>query len=270
MTERIRPPAEEVKSCCAALYASDWARLLLGDSFHPGGLTLTERLGELLRLQPGDNVLDVAAGRGTSALHLAWRFGCRVVGLDFGGRNVAAASEAAAQAGLADRVCFAAGDAERLGFAGDAFDAVICECAFCTFPDKHAAAAEFARVLRPGGRVGLSDLTRSGRLPSPLDGLLAWVACIADARPVEDYVTYLTTAGVAPDLIESHDVALGELIEGIRGKLLAAELLVKLRKLDLPGVDFNHAKLLARSAADAVQTGQLGYALIVATKGSST
>ena len=50
---------------------------------------------------------------------------------------------------------------------------VVCECAFCTFPDKSRAAAEFARVLRSGGRVGISDLTRSGELPGELDGLLA-------------------------------------------------------------------------------------------------
>jgi arsenite methyltransferase len=68
MAEPLRPAADEVKACCAALYESDWARLLLGDSLHPGGLALTERLGSLLGLGPGDRVLDVACGPGTSAL----------------------------------------------------------------------------------------------------------------------------------------------------------------------------------------------------------
>jgi len=63
--------AEEVKSCCAALYESDWARLLLGDSFHPGGMALTKHLGATLGLRPGLRVLDVASGKGTSALALA-------------------------------------------------------------------------------------------------------------------------------------------------------------------------------------------------------
>src|SRR5205823_12263086 len=76
-TAREAAPAE-LKSCCANLYETDVARLLLGDSFHPGGLALTERLGQLLRLCPDDVVLDVAAGRGTSAVHLAKLFGCRV------------------------------------------------------------------------------------------------------------------------------------------------------------------------------------------------
>jgi hypothetical protein len=53
-----------VKSCCADLYASDWARLLLGDSLHPGGAALTGRLGRLMELGPGTRMLDVAAGMG--------------------------------------------------------------------------------------------------------------------------------------------------------------------------------------------------------------
>ena len=48
MTTPTSQASQEVKSCCAALYSSDWARLLLGDSFHPGGLALTERLGTRL------------------------------------------------------------------------------------------------------------------------------------------------------------------------------------------------------------------------------
>lgn len=57
-------------------------------------------------------------------------------------------------------------------------------------------ASEITRVLRPGGRLGLSDLARSGPLPAELEGLLAWIACIADAQPVDRYVEYLATAGL--------------------------------------------------------------------------
>jgi cyclopropane fatty-acyl-phospholipid synthase-like methyltransferase len=67
--------AADLKACCATLYESDWAKLLLGDSFHPGGLQLTERLGTMLQLQPGMVVLDVASWPGSSALFLAERFG---------------------------------------------------------------------------------------------------------------------------------------------------------------------------------------------------
>jgi len=259
--------AEEVKSCCAALYESDWARLLLGDSFHPGGMALTKHLGATLGLRPGLRVLDVASGKGTSAIALAREFGCAIVGVDLGPANVRDASAAAARAGLGERVRFARGDAERLPFDDASFDAVICECAFCTFPDKRAAASEFARVLRPGGRVGLSDLTRVGAVPPELAGLLAWVACIADARPLDEYVGYLNGAGLSVGIVEPHDAALSQLVGGIRTKLLGAEMLVKLKKLTLPGaIDFAAAKGMVRAAAAAIGEGKLGYAIVVATK----
>jgi len=258
--------ATTLKTCCAALYESDWARLLLGESFHPGGLALTERLGELLDLGLGRRLLDVAAGRGTSAIFLAQRFGCEVVGVDYGAEMVTGATALAEETGVADRVRFEQGDAERLRFADGTFDAVICECAFCTFPDKPAAAAEFARLLRPGGRVGLSDLTRVGSLPSELETLLAWITCIADARPIGDYISYLEDAGFVTDRVEPHNAALAGMIKNVQTKLLGAELLVKLRKIDLPEADFDQAKALARSAAETVQRGGLGYGLIVATK----
>lgn len=256
----------DIKACCAALYESDWARLLLGDSFHPGGLALTERLGQLLDLQPGWRVLDVAAGKGTSAIFLAQRFGCQIVGVDYGLDSVKAATDQAAKAGVSQLVYFEQGDAERLRFPVGSFDAVLCECAFCTFPDKVTAATEFARVLRPGGRIGLSDLTRSGPLPPTLEGLLAWIACLADARPVEEYTAYIEQAGLTVEQVEPHNAALGELVRTVQSKLLSAEVLVKLKQLDLPGANFDQAKSLARAAAEAVRRGQLGYTLLVASK----
>src|SRR5262245_56933568 len=89
--------AAAVKACCADMYAGDWAQLLLGDSLHPGGAALTERLGDLLGLGPGARVLDVASGRGGSAIHLARHFGSSVLGVDYGVRNVRRARDDAAR-----------------------------------------------------------------------------------------------------------------------------------------------------------------------------
>ncbi len=258
--------ADELKACCAAVYASDWARLLLGESFHPGGLALTERLGTLLDLGPGKRVLDIAAGQGTSAIFLAQRFGCEVIGVEYGTELIRAAARAAEAAGVAGWVRFEQGDAEYLAFADGQFDAVICECAFCTFPNKRAAAREFARVLRPGGSIGLTDLTRSGEVPAELQSLLAWIACIADALSVEEYVHYLEDAELTVEHIESHDQALGTLVQDVRMKLLGAEFLVKLKHIDVPSVGFDQAKSLARAAAEAVKAGRFGYTLIISTK----
>src|SRR5260370_18027619 len=79
-----------IKQCCAAVYDSDAVKLLLGNSLHPGGTELTERLGRMLNLEPRNRVLDVAAGRGARALALAARFGCEVVGLSYSRRNLEA------------------------------------------------------------------------------------------------------------------------------------------------------------------------------------
>lgn len=274
MNERLDPSVsrepgepEDLKTCCAALYQSDLARLLLGETFHPGGEALTLRLGELLQLGPESRVLDVASGQGTSAFVLAQRFGCQVIGIDYGTSAVQQASARARELGLGHLVSFQQGDAERLPLPDATFDALLCECAFCTFPEKAAAAVEFRRVLKPGGHVGLSDLTRSGEVPQELQGLLAWIVCIASAQPVERYVQILSRAGLFIEVCESHDEALSELVREIQGKLLGAELLLKLKQIELPStLDFAQAKALAKAAAAAVRAGLFGYMALLAAK----
>ena len=265
-TTRVRPEHEQVKQCCARLYESDLTRFLLGDSVHPGGLQLTGQLGRMLGLSPASRVLDVACGKGTTAVFLAKEFGCEVFGIDYGDQNVAAA-RSLAQAGHVDsRVQFDRSDAENLPFSDGSFDAVICECAFCTFPDKAASAKEFFRVLRRGGHVGISDLTRAEILPNDLDGLLAWIACIGDAQTVEGYAAFLEHAGFSVDSIEQQNNALKEMADQVRIKLLGAEIMTGLNKLHLPDVDLGAAKRMASSAMAAVKQGQLGYVLIRAAK----
>jgi arsenite methyltransferase len=257
---------QSVKQCCAVFYGSGLARQLLGDSFHPGGTHLTDRLGQLTQLTRDSRVLDVAAGRGTSAFRLAQTFGCEVVGVDLSEDNVKLASEDASTRGVANRVSFRLADAEKLPFETHTFDAILCECAFCTFPAKQAAAGEFFRVLRPGGRVGLSDLTKTaGPLPE-LDGLLSWIACIGAAQPVESYAETLRRAGLTIESIESHGYALIEMVRRIQGKLLGAEIAVSLKKVDIPGVNIPDAKRFAQAALSAFKNAKLGYALIGGVK----
>ena len=260
---------EHEKQCCARLYESDLTRFLLGDSFHPGGLGMTGRLGRMLGLSPASRVLDVACGKGTTAVFLAKEFGCNVFGIDYGDQSVVAARSLAQSEHVDARVQFERGDAETLPFPDGSFDAVICECAFCTFPNKATSAREFFRVLRRGGHVGISDLTRETVLPEELDGLIAWIACIGDAQTVEGYTHFLQDAGFSVGSIEQQNYALEEMVNRIRIKLLGAEIMTGLNKLQLPGVDLGAAKRMAGSAMAAVKRGKLGYALICATKPDS-
>ena len=258
--------AADVKSCCADLYSSDLARLVVGETFHPGGLELTGRLGSLLELDPSKLVLDVASGIGTSAVHLAATFGCRVTGVDLSSGNVERAAAAAEAAGVAHLVSFRQADAEGLPFPDASFDAVICECAFCTFPGKSAATSEMARVLRRGGVVGISDLTRKGELPNELRGALAWISCLGDAGPVEEYRDYLEDAGLSWVGMEDHDRSLLDLVDQIRLRLLGASIALELKRIPGVGADLASAKAMAASAIAEIGAGRVGYSILVAAR----
>ncbi len=266
MSESVLTDAAGLKQCCANAYGSDAAKYLLGESFHPGGVELTIELAGMLNLTAKSVLLDVASGKGTSAYAVAERFGCRVIGIDLSEANVAEANAQAVKRGLSDRVQFTLADAEELPFEPSGFDAILCECAFCTFPDKTKAASEFSRVLRAGGRVGISDLTR---VPDPLpelDGLLAWIACIGDAQPLERYAAWLVGAGFCVEAGITRNDCLHKMVEQIRGKLLLADIMIGLKKLQLPGLDIRQAKEFATAAKRAIESKKLGYALLVGQK----
>ncbi len=268
MTEVSQTESAVVKQCCANIYGSEAARYLLGDSFHPGGLRLTEEIGLLLSLGPESLVLDVASGKGTSAIFLAEKFGCKVIGIDLSERNVTDANAAAASHGVSSLVTFRLGDAEALPFTAGIFDAILCECAFCTFPSKQLAASEFERVLKDGGRVGISDITKDKLSIPGLDGLLAWIACIGDAQSLQRYADWLSSTGLVIQVAEQRSHYLREMVQGIRSKLLVAEIMIGLKKLDIPGLDLGKAKAFSSAAQEAIAAGYLGYGIVVATKNS--
>jgi ubiquinone/menaquinone biosynthesis C-methylase UbiE len=259
------PASAEVKACCADAYSRDAVELLLGDSYHPGGLALTRRLAGALGLRPGWRVVDVASGPGTTARLLAAEYAVTVDGVELGEPAVERARSAAGAAGLSSRVRFHRGDAERLPLPDGIADAVVCECALCTFPDKAAAAAEFARVLRPGGRAGVTDVTVEDGLPEELRTLAAWVACIAGARPAAQYADILTQAGLVTVSVEEHDGAMARMIEQIEARLTVLRMSAAGR-LAAAGVDVDAVLRYTALAKQAVADGLIGYCLLVAEK----
>jgi SAM-dependent methyltransferase len=254
---------DEVKSCCATAYSSAAARWLLGDAFHPGGARLTARLARALQVGPGELVLDVASGPGTSALQVAREAGCDVIGVDLAAESVAAATRAAETSGLSGRVRFVQGDAEALPLADAAVDGALCECALCTFPDKPMAARELARVLKAGARVAISDITAvPDELPEQLTSLQAWVACIADARPVDEIASLLEASGLVVETTERHDDELRTMLDRVAARLDVAAMLA-----DGPlGDRLDAGRELVTAAQHAVARGILGYAVVVARR----
>jgi ubiquinone/menaquinone biosynthesis C-methylase UbiE len=209
-------------------------------------------------------VADIASGPGATAFLLADEYGVRVDGIDLGETAVAAANAKALAGGFDDRVRFHVGDAERLPLADATVDAIVCECAMCTFPNKAAAAAEMARILKPGGRVGITDVTLDPRRLDPdLASLAGWVACIADARPVVDYCQHLERAGLRVALTEAHDDALAKMIETIDARLVAYRMS---NAPALAGIDIDAVRQKVAVAARAVTGGVAGYSLLVAEK----
>jgi len=256
----------QVKACCATGYSSDLVSLLLGSSYHPGGTTLTRRLLDAIGLQTGERLVDVASGIGTTSLLAAQDYGSVVDGVDLSEANVKLASGAAVATDLADRTRFHHGDAEALPLPDGGWDAVICECALCTFPDKATAAREMARVLRPGGRVGISDITADrDRLPPELTGIAAWVACVADARTSDEYRRILSDAGLRVTSVEHHTQALERMITQIAARLDLLKMIAR-PKLEALGVAFDRTGPVLEAARGAVRDGVLGYVLITAEK----
>ena len=123
----------------------------------PAAGMLVERLG----IGAGERVLDVATGTGNGALIAAER-GAVVSGLDLTPKLLAVAAERAAAAGV--EIDLVEGDAEALPYEDDSFDAVISMFGVMFAPNQQQAAAELARVCRPGGRIGVTAWTPTGSI----------------------------------------------------------------------------------------------------------
>ena len=259
--------SQDSKRCCGALYDSGAVRMLLGDTLHPGGLRLTNRLGKLVDIKRGDLVLDVACGRGTSAMAVARSFHCRMVGLDLGA-SVGEARGSSQRSGLDSGVAFLRGDAEAMPLAGGSFDAALCECSMSLFPDKESGVAEMARLLKPGGRLGVSDVTVApSTLPEELMGTLGRILCVAEAPSVEGYRRLLGSHGLSIVHEEDASHTLAGLLAEVEGKLAGFRMLLSL------GGDGGSISALISLAFPILQrvrglvdAGNLGYRLFVAEK----
>ncbi len=156
-SERTQPSAVDfaaLKSRQQAMWASgDFA--VIGNTLQIVGETLCEALD----LEAGSRVLDVACGNGNPAHAAARRF-CHVTGLDYAPALWRGAAERARAEHVALELVH--GDAERLPFEVGAFDVALSTFGVMFAPDQQSAARELARVVRPGGKIGLASWTPEG------------------------------------------------------------------------------------------------------------
>jgi len=140
----------------------------LGFTKHAGGLKATKELIKLCHIGEGKYVLDVGCGVGITPCYIAKRHDCRVVGVDILESMVDSSKKRAKREGVEDRVEFRVAEAQSLLFKDELFDAVISEDAIAVMEDKQSAVCECVRVTKPGGYVGLSNMTWLKAPPSEL------------------------------------------------------------------------------------------------------
>jgi SAM-dependent methyltransferase len=168
-----------------------------------------------LEPRPGETVLDLGSGAGIDAILAARAVGPegRVIGIDMTPRMLVKARENAAAAGF-EQVEFREGRLEALPVDDASVDAVTSNCVVNLVPDKSAVFREVFRVLRPGGRLVISDVVLDGVLPeSVTSDVLSYVGCIAGALQRDRYFSLLREAGLGEVEILK-DVDFVELVGG--------------------------------------------------------
>ena len=210
---------QNLASCCAELYELPIVEYLLGQSFHPGGAKLTRQLASATLVSPNSDVLDVACGIGSSAYVIAADFGATVTGCDYSAVNLKRATIASRATGLDRTTQFVNGSAEHLPFAPESFDVTLCECSLCLFENMDTALQQICRVLKPGGRIGISDFFLNATVPDSLDGLLGKVLCVAGAPSADGYRDAFSRAGFEFIRIRTVNWTLADMIRRIRTRL---------------------------------------------------
>jgi len=171
-------------------------------------------------LREGETVLDLGSGGGIDVILSARRVGPggKAFGLDMTDEMLALALRNAAEAGVPNAI-FLKGMIEAVPLPADSVDVVISNCVINLSTDKAAVLTEIARVLRPGGRVGVSDVVAEDRLtPEQRAERGSYVGCIAGALSKSEYEEGLRAAGFADvEVTFTHEVA-----DGMHGAIVKA------------------------------------------------
>ncbi len=151
----------------------------------------------LAQLNPGEIVLDLGSGGGIDVLPSAQRVGPTgmAYGLDMTDEMLALANENKRKAG-AGNVEFLKGEIENIPLPGNSVDVIISNCVINLSADKDRVLREAFRVLKPGGRLAVSDVVTRGEMPAEIrQSVLAWVGCIAGALEENEYRGKLALVG---------------------------------------------------------------------------
>ncbi len=158
----------------------------------------------LAKLEKGQVVLDLGSGGGIDVLLSARRVGPtgKAYGLDMTDEMLALARENQAKAG-ATNVEFLKGTMEEIPLPDDSVDVIISNCVINLAADKDRVLREAFRVLKPGGRLAVSDVVTKGEIPAPVKkSVELWIGCIAGALDEDEYAGKLRAAGFVDVTVE--------------------------------------------------------------------
>lgn len=193
----------------------------------PGGAVLGLGCGNptaLADIKEGETILDLGSGGGIDcflAARLTGKTG-KVIGVDMTEKMINLARKNADEGGY-DNVEFRLGDLEQLPLEDNTVDLIISNCVINLAPDKARAFGEAYRVLKPGGRIMVSDLVVTEKLPEHIrKSFEAWAGCLAGAMIREEYLDVIKSAGFEKISIDKEHVFLeANLSEELKGKILS-------------------------------------------------
>ncbi len=221
------PSVDGSGACCSEADGPDVFGSLLYDPTDRAALPDAAKLASLgcgnpiavAELHEGETVLDLGSGGGIDVLLSARRVGPtgRAIGLDMTPEMLELARRNAAAAGVTN-VAFIEGTIEAIPLPAASVDVVISNCVINLAADKGAVLAEIARVLRPGGRVGVSDIVARDDLTVDQRAERgSYTGCIAGALSFEEYERGLRAAGLDQVSVQpTHEVADGMFAATVR------------------------------------------------------
>jgi cyclopropane fatty-acyl-phospholipid synthase-like methyltransferase len=228
------------------------------------GDQLTDVVVDRCRLTPGMNVLDVGSGNGKATARVATRHRVRVSGVTISEYQVRQANTLAADQGLTDTVDFTVADMRDLPFPDETFDAAYAIESLSHIPDRTLAFAEIHRVLRPGGRIAVTDfLLRRPIADEATAARLAENSANFENGPIlrrDEYETVVRAAGL--EVVELTDIG-----EAVRPSFaVVAENMRRARNVVGDRMDDAEFHDLVDTLEQFGSIAELGYAIVVARK----
>jgi len=203
--DQANAPTKESTSSCCDPSPIDMKQVVLSFGYSVDGLpasTIESYAGcgnpiALASLREGEVVLDLGSGAGLDVFEAAKRVGVSglVIGVDMTPEMLQKAEKNAIKLGMKN-VEFRKGDIESLPIEDGSIDIIISNCVINLAPDKSKVFREAFRVLRPGGRVMISDIVLHGSLPEDVrDEVITYTGCLGGAIPEEEYLQLMRDAG---------------------------------------------------------------------------